>query len=72
MNRIIINYDDDIPTDKVLWYVIQVMAEGRISGNNNESYCYCTTFKDKTVCFAKVTSAGTDVFNVERNNDENY
>lgn len=64
MKKIIINYDDNITEKDALLYTIAVVNNGRMSGYNNESYCYCTTFKDDTVVLADVTKSGTDKFTV--------
>jgi hypothetical protein len=66
MSRIIINYDDDIPTQNAINYVDAVIAMGRCSGLNEESYCYVSQFKDGTIVFADVTKAGTDVFKISK------
>ena len=66
MSRMIINYDDDIPSENAIKYVDAVMSMGRISGLNEESYCYVSEFKDGTVVLADVTKAGTDVFRISK------
>ncbi|MBQ0113299.1 MAG: hypothetical protein KBT03_09240 [Bacteroidales bacterium] len=71
MSRIIINYDDDIPDANALHYASVVVSMGRMSGLHEESYCYCTAFKDGTRVLADVTKSGTDVFTMEvGGNDE--
>lgn len=70
MSRIIINYDD-IPTLNALHYVKVVCELGRMSGIHEESYCYCTTFKDGAFVLADVTKTGTDVFKIELKEQNN-
>lgn len=65
MSRLIINYDDDIPTPNALHYVKTVVDLDRISGSG-DCYCYVTSFKDGTRVFAEVTKKGTDTFRVEK------
>ena len=69
MSRIIINYDDDIPVQNANNYVDSVVALGRCSGLNEESFCYCSKFKDGTLVIANVTKAGTYVFNISTGKD---
>ena len=66
MSRLIINYDDDVPTVNAIHYVEAVMSMGRCSGLNEESYCYVSKFKDGTVVLSDVTKAGTDVFRIRK------
>lgn len=66
MGRIIINFDDDINDISALKYVEAIIMNGRMSGQNKESYCYCTMFKDNTMGFADVTKSGTDVFRIQK------
>lgn len=54
MSRLIINYDDDIPTSNALHYVKTVVDLDRISGEGS-CFCYVTKFKDGTVVFAETT-----------------
>jgi len=64
MSRLIINYDDDIPTSNALHYVKAVVDLSRISGEGG-CYCYVTTFNDGTVVFAETTKKGTDTFRIQ-------
>lgn len=70
MSRIIINYDDNIPTKNALNYVEVVVQQGRMSGLHKESYYYCSKFTDETMVFANVTQSGTDVFNIRSRKNE--
>ena len=72
MSRIIINYDDDIPVQNAINYVDSVVALGRCSGLNEESFCYFSKFKDGTFVIANVTKAGTDVFNISTGKDGRF
>lgn len=63
MSRIIINIADDISQIEALEYVKAVMSLGRIS-NNEESYCFCSRFTDKTLVLADKKKA--DIFHVRR------
>ena len=61
--RIIINIEDDIPQIEALEYVKAVMSLGRIS-KNEESYCFCSKFTDKTLVLADKKKA--DIFYVRK------
>lgn len=69
MARLIINYDDDIPTPNALHYVRTVVDLGRIS-RDGDCYCYVTSFNDGTRVFAEVTKMGTDTFRVKKSESE--
>ena len=61
--KIIVNNESDRLTDEdSLWYVQQVINEGRIS-DNGKSYCYCMNFKTKITVYA-TRNKTSDIFRV--------
>jgi len=61
--KIIVNNESDRLTDAdCLWYVQQVINEGRIS-DNGKSYCYCMNFKTGIVVYATKNKT-SDTFRV--------
>lgn len=48
MKQILIKFPDDMPDNKALCYVENVVCEGKIS-KNGKCYCFVTEFVDHTV-----------------------
>lgn len=65
-NKIILTYEEDIKPEDALSHVENVARMGRMSGEKQEVFCYCTTFNDGIVVLADVTYAGTDKFVVRK------
>jgi len=64
MNRIIINYSDEISAGDAVKCVKDVIEMGRISG---DCFCYVTNFKttgDDIIVLSSMTETGTDSFRV--------
>ncbi len=46
MEKLIIENRTDLPMKDALYYAIEVVSAGRISGVNKDNYCYLSMFKD--------------------------
>lgn len=64
MGKLIIENRTDMPDIEALWYVTEVMREGRIS-NDGEQYCYATTFNNRSVVVWTDLNKKSDRFVVE-------
>jgi len=68
MGRIIIKNDTELKDFEALDVVRQVIMQGRVSGNEQESYCYVTKFSDGIVVYADKLKC-SDKFRVSRWSD---
>lgn len=67
-NKLIIHNLSDLSDTDALMLVVQIVSEGRVSGNDLESYCYLTTFTNGYAVSAN-RNAKSDVFKVYRKGD---
>lgn len=51
VSKIIIHNDTDMSDIEAMWYILDVMREGRVS-NFDKQYCYATRWSDGTVVLA--------------------
>lgn len=61
--KIIIENRTGMPLAQVIWYVKQVMENGRVS-NNGENYCYVTTWRNGITVYAD-KNKNSDKFVIE-------
>ena len=63
--KIIIEADDDISTIEVLWAVMMVVKQGRISeSRNGPCFAFANRFTNGNSVYADRTPTGTDTFKV--------
>jgi calcineurin-like phosphoesterase family protein len=62
MSKIIIRNESDIVDDEdALWYVGEVMREGKIS-NNNKQHCYMTVFENSNIAVSTRLNKQSELF----------
>lgn len=62
---ITIKADIGIDDASAMYYVLQVIQDGRVS-NDGKEYCYASTFSNGVKVYAHQTKAGNDVFRVAK------
>lgn len=63
MKIIIKNNSQSITENEALWYVMQVVKEGRVS-DQGRAYCFCTTFTTGIAVISK-RNKSSDTFIIE-------
>jgi hypothetical protein len=64
MGKLIIENRTDMPDIEALWYVQEVMRDGRIS-NYGKQYCHATQFNNRSVLVWTGLNKNSDRFVVE-------
>jgi len=68
MGKIIIHNDTDMDDLEAMWYVMEVMRDGRIS-NDGKQYCYVTRWSNGTGVLAGLNNK-SDRFVVYKENED--
>jgi len=68
MGKLIIENRTDMPDIEALWYVMEVMRDGRIS-NDGKQYCYATAWKLTGIVVYTDLNKKSDRFVVEYTKD---
>jgi len=70
MGKLIIENRTDMPDLEAMWYVMEVMRDGRVS-NDGKQYCYATVWKHSKIVVYTDLNKKSDRFVVEDYEHEN-